>query len=127
MLELDRVYEIAIRVKNLARAEPFYCDVLGLTPGLRDERRNWLFLHVGGRAGMVVLQEDPGDWPLQHFAFQVAEPEIARAARLHGDAGIAVRGPIHHEWMGANSLYFDDPDGNELELCAVAESVRERE
>ncbi|MBW2281590.1 MAG: VOC family protein [Deltaproteobacteria bacterium] len=120
MLALDGVYEVAIRVKSLTRAEPFYCDVLGLKPGLRDERRNWLFLNVGRRSGMVVLQEDPGDWPLQHFAFRVAKPEIARAAELLTEAGVAVRGPIHHDWMGADSLYFDDPDGNELELCAVA-------
>jgi catechol-2,3-dioxygenase len=120
MLALDGVYEVAIRVKSLARAEPFYCDVLGLKPGLRDERRNWLFLNVGRRSDMVVLQEDPGDWPLQHFAFRVAKPEIARAAKLLAEAGVTVRGPIHHDWMGADSLYFDDPDGNELELCAVA-------
>ncbi len=122
MLELDGVYEIAIRVKDLARAEPFYCNVLGLKPGLRDERRNWLFLYVGSRAGMVVLQEDTSDWPLQHFAFQVREPELARAAELLSAAGVSVRGPIFHEWMGAKSLYFDDPDGNELELCALVDA-----
>jgi len=43
MLPIKGVYEIAIRVKDLARAELFYTGVLGLKEGLRDERRNWLF------------------------------------------------------------------------------------
>ena len=40
MLNLRGLYEIAIRVKDLSRAEPFYCDLLGLQLGLRDEARN---------------------------------------------------------------------------------------
>jgi len=48
MLPIKGVYEIAIRVKDLARAEAFYKDVLGLEEALRDERRNWLFMWAGG-------------------------------------------------------------------------------
>ncbi len=118
MLQLDGVYEIAIRVKDLERAERFYIDVLGLKPGLRDERRNWHFLWVGGKSGMVVLQEDKGEWPLQHFAFTVGGDEIDRGARVLADAGVATQGPVTHDWMGARSLYFADPDGNALELLA---------
>jgi catechol-2,3-dioxygenase len=42
MLSIRGVYEAAIRVGDLSRSEPFYRDLLGLTPGLRDERRNWI-------------------------------------------------------------------------------------
>ena len=119
MLEIQGVFEIAVRVKDLARSETFYCDVLGLQPGLRDDRRNWHFLWVGDRSGMVVLQQDPGDWPLQHFAFRVDAASLERAARALAERGVETRGPVHHEWMGADSLYFSDPDGNELELCAA--------
>ena len=82
MLPIKGLYEIAIRVKDLARAESFYKDVLGLREGLRDDRRNWLFLYAGGDAGMVVLQEDKGEWPTQHFAFTVREADIKRAAAM---------------------------------------------
>ena len=119
MLPIKGVYEIAIRVKDLARAEPFYTGVLGLREGLRDEKRNWLFLYAGGRRGMVVLQEDKGEWPVQHFAFTVDEADIAKAATMLKEKGIAVSEPVVHEWMNAVSLYFDDPDGNALELIAV--------
>lgn len=118
MLDIRGLYEIAIRVKDLPRSEAFYCDVLGLKPGLRDERRNWHFLWVGGTSGMVVLQEDAGDWPTMHFAFSVDDAELKRAAKVLAEQGVAVQGPIYHEWMRARSLYFDDPDGHQLELCA---------
>ncbi len=118
MIAIRGVYEVAIRVKDLTKAEPFYRDVLGLEEGLPDERRNWLFLRAGGQAGMIVLQEDKGEWPSQHFAFTVDEAEIDRAAAALRDRGVAVNGPVFHEWMPAKSVYFEDPDGHALELCA---------
>src|SRR5262245_7296639 len=119
MLPIRGVYEIAIKVKDLATAERFYCNVLDLEVGLRDEKRNWLFLRAGGDAGMVVLQEDKGEWPLQHFAFTIDEADLEHSAEMLRKRGIEVEGPIFHEWMGSTSLYFGDPDGNALELLAV--------
>jgi len=118
MVPIRGVYEIAIRVKDLARAEAFYRDVLGLEVGLRDEGRRWVFLRAGGQAGMIVLQEDKGDWPLQHFAFTVDLSEIERAAAELRGRGLEVRGVVFQEWMPASSVYFEDPDGHSLELCA---------
>ncbi|MGH9958577.1 MAG: VOC family protein [Pyrinomonadaceae bacterium] len=92
--------------------------VLGLEEGIRDERRNRLFLRAGGDAGMIVLQEDKGEWPTQHFAFTVQDTDIERAANMLREKGIEVEGPVTHDWMPAKSIYFDDPDGHALELCA---------
>ncbi len=118
MFPIRGIYEVAIRVKDLARAEKFYREVLELEVGIRDERRNWLFLRAGGDAGMIVLQEDKGEWPTQHFAFTIDQADIDRAAALLQEKGIVVNGPVVHEWMHATSLYFNDPDGHALELCA---------
>lgn len=126
MLPITGIYEVAIRVKDLVRAEAFYKEKLGLQEGIRDTRRNWLFLRAGGNAGMIVLQEDKGEWPKQHFAFTVAEGDIERAADALREAGVAVTGPVFHEWMPAMSVYFDDPDGNALELCAPMALARVR-
>ena len=124
MLPIKGLYEIAIRVKDLSRAEAFYKDVLGLKEGLRDERRNWLFLYAGGDAGMVVLQEDKGDWPTQHFAFTVSESDINQAAELLKAKGVSVSEPVYHKWMNAISVYFDDPDGHALELLALSRTAK---
>jgi len=112
------VYEVAIKVRDLDRAEKFYREVLGLEIGLRDERRRWIFLRAGGENGMIVLQEDKGEWPLQHFAFTVDEEHIDRAAAELADHGVEIAGPMVQDWMPAKSVYFSDPDGHDLELCA---------
>jgi catechol 2,3-dioxygenase-like lactoylglutathione lyase family enzyme len=117
MLRIQGVYEVAIKVRNLAASERFYTDVLGCEVGLRDPRRPWIFLRAGA-GGMIVLQEDHGDWPQQHFAFSVAERDIDAAAAELGRRGVATQGPMVHDWIPAKSLYFVDPDGHDLELCA---------
>lgn len=119
MLPIRGVYEVAVRVRDLARAEEFYREVLDLEVGIRDEQRNWLFLRAGGDAGMIVLQEDKGDWPAQHFAFTIDEADIERAATMLKEKGVVVEGPVVHQWMNSASLYFDDPDGHALELLAI--------
>ena len=111
------LYEVAVRVKDLARSEVFYRNTLGLEVGLRDERRNWLFLRAG-HAGMVVLQEDKGSWPTEHFAFAVEEADIEATKITLQQRGVVVSGPVYHEWIPAKSIYFFDPDGHDVELCA---------
>lgn len=123
MIDIAGVYEVAIRVRNLERAEAFYRDILGLEVGLRDEKRRWVFLRAGGLAGMVVLQETPGEWPQQHLAFTVTASALDHAAGEFGRKGVSLSGPITHEWIPARSVYFTDPDGHDLELCAPIEGV----
>ena len=121
MLPIRGVYEVVVPVHDLSRAESFYCDVLGLRVGQRDHERRWLFLWVAGNAGMVVLQETEGAFERTHFAFAVDAPELDRATAMLVDQGFKVEGPITIEWMPARSTYFSDPDGHQLEVCAVAE------
>ena len=116
MLSTRGLYEIAIPVRQLQRAESFYRDVLGLRVGLRDERRKWLFLRVAGAAGMIVLQEHDGEFPSYHFAFTVNESDLERAAAVLRECGVPTRGPISHSWIPGTSVSFEDLDGHELEL-----------
>ena len=115
MIQVRGVYEVAIKVRNLAAAEKFYTEVLGFEVGLRDARRPWAFLRAGAD-GMVVLQEDPGDWPQQHFAFTVAEGDVDAAVAELRRRNIAIEGPMVHEWIPARSVYFADPDGHMMEV-----------
>jgi catechol-2,3-dioxygenase len=125
VLPLTGLYEVAIRVKDLTVAETFYREVLGLQVGIRDEKRNWVFLRVGGVAGMVVLQEDKGEWPKQHFAFTIREADLERATEWLRAQGVEFTGPCLHEWMPAKSIYFADPDGHDLELCALNQTNKD--
>ena len=118
MLRIRGLYEVAIRVRDLAESEAFYQEILGLEVGLKDEERRWLFLRAGGQAGMVLLQEDKGTWPTQHFAFLVAEADIEAAITSLRQQSVGVEGPVYHQWMPAMSVYFSDPNGHDLELCA---------
>lgn len=118
MFPIRGLYEVAIRVNDLAQSEVFYREILGLEVGVRDEERGWLFLRAGGQAGMVVLMEDKGSWPTQHFAFRVEEVDLEAAAKTLVERGVRVEGPVYHDWMPARSVYFSDPNGHDLELCA---------
>ena len=120
MINIQGIYEVAVPVKDLPKAEAFYRNVLGLEVGVRDENRNWLFLRAGGEAGMLVLQENKTGFPKQHFAFTVNESDLERAAESLKRQGVEIEGPVFHEWMPAFSVYFSDPDGHDLEFCAVA-------
>ena len=118
MLPIRGLYEVAVRVKDLSRSEVFYREVLGLEVGLRDEQRKWLFLRASGKDGMIVLQEDKGEWPTQHFAFMINEGDIETSVKALVEKGVRVEGPVYHDWMPAKSIYFSDPDGHDLEFCA---------
>jgi lactoylglutathione lyase len=92
MLPIRGLYEVAIPVRQIQRAETFYRDVLGLEVGLRDDRRNWVFLRAGGAAGVVVLQERDAEFPSCHFAFTVSPTDLERAVTILREHGVPARG-----------------------------------
>ena len=117
-LPIRGIYEVAIPVRDLERAEAFYLGVLGLESGLRQEDRRWHFLRAGGQGGMLVLQEAADGFPTLHYAFTVRDDELDAATARLRESGVEATEPVTHDWMPARSVYFRDPDGHELELCA---------
>jgi catechol 2,3-dioxygenase-like lactoylglutathione lyase family enzyme len=67
---------------------------------------------------MIVLHQEAGEWPQQHFAFTVSLEHLDAAVASLREQGVEVTEPITHDWMNARSAYFEDPDGNALEFCA---------
>lgn len=118
-MKIDGVFEVAVKVKNLDVSSKFYQEVLGFTKGHYDEKRRWLFLWVGNNQGMVVLQEDKGSLPQQHLAFTVDKAELNGLKEYLESRNIVVEGPVALDWMNAVSVYFSDPDGHDLEFCAL--------
>ena len=126
-MKVDGVFEVAIKVKNLDASASFYQEAIGFKKGLYDETRRWLFLWVGSNNGMLVLQEDKESCPRQHFAFRVEESDLNGLKENLEERGVVVEGPVSLDWMNAVSLYFADPDGHDVEFCAIRKLNREQE
>ncbi|MCA9718949.1 MAG: VOC family protein [Myxococcales bacterium] len=135
------VDHITLPITDLGLAERFYVELLGLrltrrvdreafarrSPERADElARGDSPLHLGLRCGDVEIDlffaPDLPRRPLRshpHLALRVDPRELdAHHARLRG-AGVAVDGPRRLGPPGQASLYFTDPFGNLLELCAT--------
>ena len=113
------VGHVHLKVRDVDRAVEFYTDALGLDVTERQGR--YAFLSWGERHHDVALQglgpeaSPPGPGVgLYHAALEVETPDALRAVheRLR-ERGVAVS-PVDHGISKA--LYFDDPDGNGLEV-----------
>jgi catechol 2,3-dioxygenase-like lactoylglutathione lyase family enzyme len=124
------ILESALYVTDLAAAEAFYRDVLGLAPiGKVDGR------HVFFRCGRGVLLlfdaattevPPPADARLPvpphgargpgHLCFSASAQEIDGWKAALTAKGVAVEADF--EWpQGGRSIYFRDPGGNSLEFA----------
>lgn len=125
------LYETHIQVTDLEKSVTFYTEVLGLTFAHRDETRPIVFLWIGEhKAYMLGLWETKQDFQTSHFAFRSTIEDILKHAEkyLH-DRQLAPYNflkdgsekPMVFCWMPALAIYFNDPDGNQLEFIALLE------
>jgi len=108
-----RLGHLAVRVLDMERAKAFYRD-LGFE--LTWDAPDWSYLQLpGGGDGVALLSPDyRAAGP--HVAFHVREREaVDRVHHTLTAAGHRV-GPVHDHRDGTTSFYFQDPDGNWLEL-----------
>ena len=123
-MQVTRIFETVIYAGDLAAAERFYSNVLGLEAVSRSETVVSFRL-----AGGVLLVFDPqraiqpnrgvpshGAQGPGHLAFAAA-PESLEQWRAHLAAhDVAIEMEVNWE-QGGTSLYFRDPAGNSLELA----------
>jgi catechol 2,3-dioxygenase-like lactoylglutathione lyase family enzyme len=125
-MKLERLDHFGIEVNELAKAERFYTEVLGLTivahlgdqtllecgpqnlalfqvkrPPLTHEQRHGLISHPLGKG---------------HHAFIVSRADFEAARENFAKAGVESAVPI--DWGDHDCLYFLDPDGNLLEIVS---------
>lgn len=110
-----------MKVRNLERAIDFYTRFLGMHETERVGSQ-YAFLTSGPFHHEMALQQMGEDAPqppahgtgLYHVAFEVPDRRsFAAAYRALVEGGIAVA-PVDHYISWA--MYFDDPDGNGLEI-----------
>jgi catechol 2,3-dioxygenase-like lactoylglutathione lyase family enzyme len=124
MRPIEDLVETGIYADDLAAAERFYSDMLGLTLIAKEAGRH-VFFRVGDRSMLLVFRPDAtleGDrLPAHgargpgHFALGIAAVDLDGWRRRLAEHRVAVE---HEEsWPhGGHSLYFRDPAGNSVEL-----------
>lgn len=115
---LQRIGQIAINAKDVARATAFYRDVLGVQH-LFDAGPKLSFFMLGGVRLMVGLAEKPEfDHPGSILYLEVADIDAAYASlKSKGVAfedvpHLVAKMPDHELWM----TFFRDSEGNFLAL-----------
>lgn len=122
-----KIKETCLYIHDLARAKEFYHKTLELPLISYAEGK-----HVFFRAGTsVLLCFNPEDSKLkesppahygggkQHFAFEVSKQDYGAAKAWINSKGIRITETV--TWKGgAESFYFEDPEGNVLEIVPAA-------
>jgi catechol 2,3-dioxygenase len=118
----QRIDHVEVLVHDLERSVRWYGEVLGLKEIGRFEPHP-IMIGAGGTMLALFLAQEPrrGPAPLDRqdphwhlVAFRTDESDFAAAQEHLRSLGIPFRGPIDHQV--SQSIYFQDPDGNPLEL-----------
>lgn len=122
-MEFVRIKETCLYIHDLEKAKAFYHDLLGL-PEISYVAGKHLFLRAGESVLLLFNPDDsrnktspPGHYGggKQHFAFEI-RPEDYESAKAEIRAkGITLIDTVR--WKGGKeSFYFNDPEGNVLEI-----------
>jgi len=125
-MRLERLDHFGIEVSELARAERFYTEVLGLrvVSHLGDQvllecgEQNVALFRVARKPLEALERQHLIEHPLDrgHHAFRVSLADFAMASERLAAAGVESTRPI--DWGDHDCLYFLDPDGNLLEIVS---------
>lgn len=124
MIKLERVAHVVIKVRSLEKSLDFYTRILGLKVMGRIPP-SVVFLSTGRDHHELAIAELGPEAPnaqfyeigLEHFAFKLRDEDDLREAYdtlLRENVEIAYT--VNHGVT--KSVYFYDPDGNELEVYA---------
>ena len=125
------LYETHIQVSDLEYAIEFYTVVLGLELAHRDEARPIAFLWIGkNKEFMLGLWEQKENLQTRHFAFTVDQEDLlnfsagflkSKNLKPYNFLKDGSEEPMVFAWMPALAVYFNDPDGNQLEFISILE------
>jgi catechol 2,3-dioxygenase len=123
-MHIEQFGHAVLKVRDMARAESFYCGVLGMPVATRvDGGMQMTFFTLGNHHDFALLavgsdapdarDDSPG---LFHVAFKVGDSlDQLRAVKKELEAaGVAIDMVVDH--TVTQSIYLHDPDGNGVEL-----------
>jgi len=124
MIHPERIAHVVIKVRDLERSRKFYTEILGMRVMKHVPEIRAVFLSFNGRDHHEVALFEIGSQAegpkmnqvgLLHFAFRMRNEEDLRAAyQEFKEKGVSVSFTVNHGV--SKSIYFRDPDGNELEV-----------
>ena len=134
MIRPNKVGHVVLKVRDVARAEQFYTEVLGFEVVMRLKRPRGVFFTLGEQHHDIAVLEMPAEAEpvkdnqvgLHHVALQVGSfTELQECYRTLKAHNVRIMATIDH--LITKSIYFEDPEGNGLELyCDVGEDGLER-
>ena len=130
-MKVQSLGHVVLKVTDLERSEKFYGEVLGMPvcARLNEQGMSMIFFSLGDHHDLAICEVSGEDSPagpqaagLHHVAFRIGTTldELKEAKAYLDSSGIASH-PVDHEVT--NSLYFNDPDGNMVELYVGVSDV----
>ena len=124
-MRLKEIGHVLLRVLDLERSKKFYSEVLGFHVLEEDPEHGGTFMALPGHSHAIDLfqvkdselaeKQTPGARGLGHIAFRVEDEEALKDAYAHlREHGVEIARMIDH--VSQKSVYFDDPDGNTIEI-----------
>ena len=125
MMRLKEIGHVLLRVMDLERSKKFYSEVLGFHVLEEDPEHGGTFMALKGQSHAIDLfqvkdaesaeRQTPGVRGLGHIAFRVeSEDALKDAYATLREHGVEISRTIDH--VSQKSVYFNDPDGNTLEI-----------
>jgi catechol 2,3-dioxygenase len=125
VIKLKGIGHVLLRVADQEVSKRFYRDVLGFRIAEEDPQHGGVFMTVSDDFHTLDIGQHPapesaprpqrGQIGLGHIAFQVASYAALRDAYSHLLAnGVEIQRATDH--VSQRSIYFNDPDGNTLEI-----------
>jgi len=130
MIPIRDLFESHLTVTDLERSMTFFGQTLGLELAEVFPERRVAFYWIGGRGNSMLGLWEVGTGPQRmslHLAFRVdLEDLLAAVERLRAANvipldfdGKPTGEPVVIAWMPAASLFFRDPDGNQVEFLSM--------